>query len=457
MFVGRKQELNYLEEIYKSNNSEMTIVYGRRRIGKTELLRKFSRGKKHIFFSCDLSSESEQLRQFSKSVYRVTNEIFLKDNFFIDWNSALEYLFTSLPKDTKLVIIDEFPYMCNANSALPSILQNIWDKHSKNSQIKLILCGSYISFMEKEVLSSKSPLYGRRSGQIFLRQFSFDEATEMLPKYSRKQMIYIYSILGGIPAYLEKFDDKLSLEKNIKINILNKNSYLFAEPRFLLMEELRESGIYFSILRAISSGRTRLNEISQDTMINDRIKVNKYLSVLRELHIIERELPITEKNPIKSRKGIYKIEDQLIKFWFRFVYPNLYLLEENEVNYLWKNILLEQIDTFVGFSFEKICLEELKKMNKNNNLPFKFKKIGRWWDRNNEIDLLGYDDSKNFIFGECKWKNKKIGKKELDTLVKKSKLFDTKNKYFCFFSKSSFSPVLIKEANKENNIFLFKY
>ena len=457
MFVGRKQEMDYLKKIYKSNNAEMIVVYGRRRIGKTELLRQFSKKKKHIFFSCDLSSEAEQLKQFSQSLYRATNEVFLKDNVFKNWNSALEYLFTSLPKNINLVIIDEFPYMCNANSALPSILQNLWDKYSKKSQIKLILCGSYISFMEKEILSSKSPLYGRRTGQIFLKGLSFDETNEMLPNFSREEMVYVYSILGGIPAYLEKFNDQQSLEANIKVNILNKNSYLFAEPKFLLMEELRESGIYFSILRSISSGKTRLNEISQDTMINDRIKVNRYLSVLRELHIVTRELPVTENNPNKSRKGIYKIEDQLIKFWFRFIYPNLYLLEENEIDFFWKNIYLKQIDSFVGFSFEKICLEKLKKMNKNNKLPFKFRKAGRWWNKDKEIDLLGFDDSKNFIFGECKWKNKNIGKKELESLVEKSKYFDAKSKYFCFFSKSSFSPTLIRETKMRTNVFLFDY
>ncbi|MCK4642906.1 ATP-binding protein [bacterium] len=458
MFIGRSDELIYLNNSYRSKNSEMIVMYGRRRIGKTELLRKFAVDKKHLFFSCDLSTEKEQLRQISTAIYDLTKEPFLKDSIFTSWESVFEHLFTKFSESIDLIIFDEFPYLCNSNHALPSILQKLWDKYHKSKTINLILCGSYISFMEKEVLGAKSPLFGRRTGQIFLQPFTFEEAREMLPKYDKREMVYTYSILGGIPAYLEKFDDNISIEANVKEKILDKNSYLFSEPRFLLIEELREPSTYFDIIRSLAFGNTRLNDISQDTQIHDRAKVNKYLSVLKKLHIIDRQVPVTEDKPEKSRKGIYRLEDQLFRFWFRFIFPNISYLQEREVDYVWETKIESLLDDFTGASFEKICIERVKSLNKYNYLPFKFMKIGRWWDKSEEIDIVCVDEVGNYLFGECKWRNRKLGKKEYFQLEEKSKQFSVKGeKYFCFLSRSGFSPTLWNLAAKDKNILLFDY
>ena len=456
MFINRIEELNYLERLQKEQSARFIIMYGRRRIGKTELLRQFSKDKKHLFFSSDLSSEQEQLKQFSEKIFQLTGESFLQTQPFGSWEALLKYIFDHLVSKMPLIIIDEFPYLCISNPALPSILQKIWDEKGKESNIFLILCGSYMSFMEKEVLGSKSPLFGRCTGQMALHPLSFEDLKFFFPRYSEEDRVFAYSILGGTPAYLQRFSDHKTIEQNVKEEILNKNGFLFSEPRFLLIEELRELAIYFSILKAIAFGRTRLKEIVQETGISDSHKVNKYLSVLRELRIVKREIPITEDKPHKSRKGIYLLNDPFFRFWFRYVLPNMSYLEEGDINYVWEEKIKPSLNSFTGFIFENICLQRLKNLNRKNMLPFKARSIGRWWNNKEEIDIVAYDDKQSFIFGECKWKNKNVGLNELYDLERKANsFFDVKQKYFALFSKSGFSEELKNLSTQRKDILLF--
>jgi len=458
MFVNRTEELGYLEKLYKEKNARLLIIYGRRRIGKTELLRQFSKDKKHLFFSSDLSSEQEQLRQFTEKIYQVTGESFLQTQAFSSWEASLRYTFDHLIDKIPLIIIDEFPYLCVSNSALPSILQKIWDEKAKENNIFLILCGSYMSFMEKEVLGSKSPLFGRRTGQIVLPPLRFEHLKDFFSHYSKKDRVYIYAVLGGTPAYLQRFSDKRTIEQNVKDEVLSKNAFLYSEPRFLLMEELREPSIYFSILKAIAFGKTRLNEIVQETGIDDRHKVNKYLTVLRELHIVRRKVPLTEDKPHKSRKGIYILDDPFFRFWFRYIFPNMSYLEEGDIDYVWEEKIKPNFDSFVGFIFEDICIQQLKSLNKDNKLPFKAKNIGQWWNGREEIDIVALDGKGSFMFCECKWTAKKIGISMLDELQNKTNKFPgVARKYFGFFSKSGFSKGIKDLSEKRKDILLLDY
>ncbi len=458
MFVNRTEELGYLEKLYKEKNARLLIIYGRRRIGKTELLRQFSKDKKHLFFSSDLSSEQEQLRQFTEKIYQVTGESFLQTQAFSSWEASLRYTFDHLIDKIPLIIIDEFPYLCVSNSALPSILQKIWDEKAKENNIFLILCGSYMSFMEKEVLGSKSPLFGRRTGQIVLPPLRFEHLKDFFSHYSKKDRVYICAVLGGTPAYLQRFSDKRTIEQNVKDEVLSKNAFLYSEPRFLLMEELREPSIYFSILKAIAFGKTRLNEIVQEAGIDDRHKVNKYLTVLRELHIVRRKVPLTEDKPHKSRKGIYILDDPFFRFWFRYIFPNMSYLEEGDIDYVWEEKIKPNFDSFVGFIFEDICIQQLKSLNKDNKLPFKAKNIGQWWNGREEIDIVALDGKGSFMFCECKWTAKKIGISMLDELQNKTNKFPgVARKYFGFFSKSGFSKGIKDLSEKRKDILLLDY
>lgn len=458
MFIDRRDELNYLENLNKTKGACLLILYGRRRIGKTELLKQFSQGKKHLFFSSDLSSEQEQLRQFTEKIFQLTKDSFLQTQPFNSWEALLRYIFDHLSKTIPLIIIDEFPYLCISNNALPSILQKIWDEKAKRSNIFFILCGSYMSFMEREILGSKSPLFGRRTGQIILQPLNFEDLSAFFPDYSPQEIVYSYAVLGGTPAYLQRFNSKKTIEQNIKNEILNKNAFLYIEPRFLLMEELREPSVYFSILKAIAFGKTRLNDIVQETGLKERYKVNKYLSVLRGLHIIKREVPITEEKPHKSRKGIYILADPFFRFWFRYIFPNISYLEEGDIDFVWEEKIKTDFDGFVGFIFEDICIQKLKTLNTDNKLPFKAKSIGRWWNGKDEIDIVAFDNKGSFLFCECKWTVKKIGVNILKDLKEKADKFpDAVLKYYGFFSKSGFTKELEKLSKERKDIFLFNY
>ena len=455
MFYNRVNELNRLNQRYAQNTAQLLIVYGRRRVGKTALLKKFAEDKKHIYFLADLSSEKEQLASFTERIQIFTGDRSLLDNPFSSWHALFSYLANLAQKSRLIVIIDEYQYLQTANKALSSILQKAWDEQLKDSKIFLVLCGSYISFIEHELLAYKSPLYGRRSGQFFVHPLSFSEVTSFFPKYNLISRVTAYGILGGIPAYLLQFDASKPLKKNILQNILQTDAFLYNEPQFLLMQELREPRNYFAILKAIASGNTRINDIVQTSGL-ERGMVVKYLETLRNLRIVKREVPVYESNPEKSRRGLYRIDDLFFRFWFRFVFPNRGFVEEGRQDYLLNVKIWPQINQYLGTVFEEICLEFLLKKNAKGELPINVFKMGRFWQNHIEIDIVGFDEGKNnFLAAECKWSNKKVGTNILDELKTKTQhaFFKQANRIqYIIFSKSGFTEALKKKVAGEDTL-----
>jgi AAA+ ATPase superfamily predicted ATPase len=320
-FIDREAEIQFLLEREGSNKAELIVVYGRRRVGKTELLKEAFKKEKAIFFVADLGSDQDQRRRLSEAIGGLYPSPLLQSEQPPEWDPLLRYLIELGKKERTILILDEFPYLCSSQPALPSILQRIWDEIGKKSRLYLILCGSFVSFMEREILGHKSPLYGRRTGQLLVQPLPLNTLKGFFPGYSSEDRISAYAILGGVPAYLMQFSDHVSVARNIKRQVLHPTAFLYDEVRFILMEELRDPKLYLSILQSIAFGNTRLNDIVQRTGI-ERGPVSKYLSVLQELRLIEREIPVTERHPEKSRKGIYRLADNFFRFWFRFVLPH---------------------------------------------------------------------------------------------------------------------------------------
>lgn len=456
MFVNRKSELEVLEKRYNSPHSELFILYGRRRVGKTELLKQFIRNKKHVYFMADLSTENELIKMFAEVIVESLNINELRGATFKNWDALFNFLAEKARNERLIVVIDEFTYLISANPAFSSTLQRIWDTKLKDTKIFLILCGSYISTMEEEVLGIKSPLYGRRTGQFLLKPIDFLFINEFFPKYNIDQLIEVYAILGGIPAYLINFDDNKDIYENIKQNILRKDSFLFNEVRFLLMQELRDTKVYFSIIKSIAQGNTKLNDILMGTGLPDRNSVSRYLNILQEMDIIVRELPVTEKHPEKSRKGLYKIKNQFTSFWFRYVFPNISFIEEDNLEIILNKKILPSFNEYVSWTFEDICIDLLKKMNTNEKLPFIFERIGRWWDKTTKIDIVAYNND-NVIFGECKWrKNEKMGIGDLNSLRQKANRVNLHGRrFFYLFSRAGFKDELKNLAKEDSSLRLF--
>ncbi|MBI4791250.1 MAG: ATP-binding protein [Deltaproteobacteria bacterium] len=443
-FINREYELEFLRKIYREEKSQFIVLYGKRRVGKTSLVKEFARGVPHVYFLADKAPEKAQLQSLSEKVGLLYNDEFLLSRGFGAWHEFFRYL---KGKGKVVVIIDEFPFLIEANRAVPSIFQKGWDEDLKDSGIYLVLLGSSIGMMESEVLDYKSPLFGRRTGQMLVIPLDFWHARRFFPDKPDDEFMYMFAMLGGTPAYLLQFDPAADLWSNIRNRMLVPEAYLFSEPEFILREELREPRNYFAILRAISMGKTRAGEIINETGF-DKNMVGKYLSVLTDLKIIQREVPITEKSFEKSKKGVYLLGDNFFRFWFSFIFPNKSFIEERELDYLIENKIKPRLEIFTSQTFEAVCRSYVKKGFLD---LLKFSQVGRWWTKDAEIDIVGLnEDDNSILFGEVKWSVNKVGIDILADLQRKTALLDWGKKgrkeYFALFSRSGFTEELKQTA-----------
>lgn len=325
MFLGRDSELSFLEELHGSGRPELFVLYGRRRVGKTELLQQFCQRHRAVYFLAAEQRDRDNLRAFRQAIVEGLGDELAATVEFNDWTGALGFLAERAGKERLTVVLDEFPYLCEAQKSVPSQLQRFWDTRGKKSALMLVLCGSQVAFMETEVLSEKSPLFGRRTSQKRLDPLAPRDTLGFFPKWQLHDRVLAYAILGGMPAYLSRFDDALSIQQNVLREILRPEGFLFDEAQFLLRTELTNPATYNSILAAVARGAQRLNDIALEVGV-DATTANKYLTVLRELELIEREVPLSDPDPLRSRRGSYRISDRFLQFHFRYLQPHLSLV-----------------------------------------------------------------------------------------------------------------------------------
>lgn len=455
MFVNRVSELDLLERLFISGKAEFFVLYGRRRVGKTELLARFSAEKRSIFFVSDLGSEISLRSALSNAINAALFGADQINAVYSSWEDLFRALARAAQTERLVVVLDEFPYLVSAYPPIASILQRVWDQNLKNSQIMLILSGSYIGMMEETVLGYQAPLYGRRTGQYLLEPFQFRDAQQFFKHYSLEDQGRAYAVYGGTPAYLQTLQKDIPLAQNIHNGILRRGSFLYDEVRFILQQELREPRNYFAILQAIAGGRTRLNEIKQATGIEG---ATAYLDTLQQLHLVERRVPVTEMQPHKSRRGIYRLRDPYLRFWFRFVHPNRSQLERGGAQLILDNQVLPKLDLFTGLVFEEICQQFLWSAGLSGELPCIPLNIGNWWRANEEIDLVVICET-DVILVECKWAGKPIGTDILSNLERKTDLIQSELKrqkvYYALCSRSGFTDQLIQGAQTRSDILLF--
>ena len=336
MFVGRERELAVLAELAESGKPELFVLYGRRRVGKTELLQRLCEGRRAVYFLAAQVRERDNLRAFRDALRDgLGSEGMVEGIELPDWSTALAFAAERAGNERLVVVLDEFPYLCDSSKGLPSQIQQFWDTKGKKSSLMLVLCGSQVSFMEKEVLAERSPLFGRRTGQRRLEPLAPTEALEFFPRWPVRDRVLAYAIVGGMPAYLRRFDDSLDLARNVRREVLRPEGYLFDEVSFLLRSELTSPATYNSILAAVARGASKVGEIALAVGV-DSTTANKYLTVLRELRLVAREIPITEVDPLRSRRGRYRIADRFLTFHFRHVQPNLSLVHAGRGERVWE-------------------------------------------------------------------------------------------------------------------------
>lgn len=462
-FIGRKEELGKLEAEYQRDGS-FVVVYGRRRVGKTTLIKEFIKNKTAFYYLATEELEVQSMKRLAGVIGRATNNSLLNKAVFNDWLDLFQLVADYKPNEKKVLVIDEFPYLVKTNPAFPSILQNAWDELLKDNNVMLILSGSLIGMMLKHTLSYDSPLYGRRTAQMRLSSLPFNDVY-MASGLTFERAVEQYAITGGVPKYLEFFEDGRELVDQIKDVVLNKSGFLYEEPFFLLRSESLSAVNYFSIIKTIADGNHKLGKIAS-ALNQDTSSITPYLSTLTELGFIEKRIPVTEKNPEKTRKGLYFISDNFIRFWFHYVYPYKGELELDNVQIVLDEINKDFKEMFVAFAYEDICKEIFQNLCKKGSIDFVPSRIGSYWlnDFNNdtEIDVMAIDNQNKRIFvGECKYHNKSVDAQVYFSLKEKVENNDEIKKGFTgfeliygLFSKSGFTNRMLDIAKENVDILL---
>lgn len=452
-FYDREDELEALTSAFESPGHAFYVVYGRRRVGKTELLKEFCTGRPHTYF---LAAQESEQRQREKFVEQIADHFDERIPRIDAWDDAFRYLGEKIQGEELIVVIDEFPYLVEENDSLLSYVQAFVDEQLKGTDSMLVLCGSSVSTMESEVLGHESPLYGRRTGQIDLKPFSFQQAREAIA-YEIEDAVRSFAVTGGTPMYLTLFDYDLSLAENLQSHILSPSAMLYNEPEFLLRTELRTPARYMSILEAVALGYTTPNEIAGTTGIGSG-PLSKYLQTLRRLRLLDREIPVTASRK-KSKRSRYRVGDEFLRFWFRYVEPNRSSIEEAP-SVVYEGTIEPDLPNHVATTFEDISQEVIWEGVRRGEFD-PYSEVGRWWYGEDEIDIVGLaPDDDRILLGECKWTSDPVGPELAEQLREKAERVrwgpTSRDEQFVLFSKSGFVDGLEDEFDSAWTLFDLK-
>ncbi len=464
IFFDRDNELKKLITDIEKHRS-LIVLYGNRRVGKTELIKKTINKIGGIYLYVDNTKSSNLLLQeFSDTIRRYFNTSLFNPP---DWDLFIKGLFELSRNRQTVVYFDEFQRFEDINRSVFTALQKNVDLYIDTSRLSIVCSGSSVGLIKKIFMDRNLPLYKRATSIMHLKNFDFVTSYKYL-KISIYDAIKVYSIFGGSPQFYKYFrlNSIKNVEGMIKSIFLSSNSIYVFEPRDFITEEFgRRSQTYFSILYSISSGNTKVSDIANITDVK-ATSMQPYLFEMKDiLNLITYELPVTHKNNKIDKKGIYKLTDNYMEFWFSQFYPNINQFELGNYSGV-VNSLIQSVDVIVPHKFEEICKELMIYMSnkKVDILPFNIQKIGKWWGRNTnnnrdrdqeEIDIIALNEEKKAImFGECKWTHGLVGVSVYEDLKRKAMSVEWNNKdrndYFILFSKSGFTDKMRDIAEKDN-------
>ncbi len=457
-FVDRQRELWELNQLLASKRGQFVVTYGRRRVGKTTLLLHWTRqgNTKTIYWMARREPAAALRQSLARAIWQwaYPDEPLVEPPIFTTWEQLFAQLGRMVADQQVIMIFDEFSYAVEADSSLPSHVQAAWDHIFKEKMATLVLAGSHIGMMV-DLLNYDAPLYGRTTAQFHVEPLPFAVLAEFFPAYSAAERVATYAVIGGIPAYLERFDGTHSLSANIRHHLFQRTGMFRSEPAIMVSDLVRETRTYETILRAVGTGAHTPAEIAKSSSIAAQ-NLSPYLRRLRDLGLLERRIPATTP-PTERRtttRSRYHLRDPYLRFYFRFIEPNLEMIEMGLEELLWERIG-EQFRAFIGGTvFEELCREWVLLQAQQRRLPFTPELVGTHWAIDAQVDVVAINwREKQILLGECKWGANPVGKEVITKLIEIAPNVRPSEEWqvhYVFFARAGFSAAAQNAATAVN-------
>lgn len=446
MFLGRTSELKYLNTYYDRDGSQIMVVYGEKNIGKTSIVKQFVQDKPSYYYCARSASDREQRYQWGRELGNLEIKV-LKYPSFTDIFKAI----STETQGKKVIIIDEFQNIVKSSSSFMTELVQFVHSYWQSTHVMVILCSSSIGWVENSMVNKIGEAAYELSGFLKIKELPFEQMMEFFPGFSMEQCIEAYAILGGIPGLWVHFNDKLSIKENICRFILDRNSYLYEEGQRIVEEELRETGVYNTILASIAAGHHKLNDLYLHTEFS-RAKISVYLKNLMELELVEKIFSYDTEGKANTQKGIYRISNHFVHFYFKFLYPNISSREQMTPTEFYRTFVYPSVKSYVAEYFKTVCQQHIEKWNKWNRLPIEIDRIGEWVGKLGTIDVIAQNEEGETIVGICNWDKPMMRYDDYEWLlfcVEKAKL---RADYIYLFSVHRFDEKLTLEAKVKQNL-----
>ncbi|HOU15356.1 MAG TPA: ATP-binding protein [Anaerolineae bacterium] len=459
MFINREQELAWFEERYWSSKAEFIVLTGRRRVGKTALLAEFATAKPGVYFLAYLDSAEMLLRNLSASLWEAEHGAGAVTGSYGSWLGLFQAVGRLAAERRFVLILDEYPYLADAGERLASVIQKLWDETLQYSHVFLVLCGSYMSVMERDVLNRDAPLYGRRTAQLTLRPLTPGQMRDFLPGRSPVELIEAYALTGGMPAYLAELHPERSLWTNLSHTAFDPANILYHDGLTLLRDEMRDPRHYAAVLRAIANGYHTLSAIAQEAGV-ERSSLTAYLSTLQGAGYVERRVPVGIAPTAQRQRGTWHIADPYIRFWGRYILPYTGAIEKGQGAGLVEQVLRPTWEQFVAIAWEDVVRAAVYDLTARATPGFWPEVVGSWWDVGHQIDLAAVSYQQRVAWlGEAKWRNEPMNLQDLDNLQRRARAWQGNatgwRLYYPLFSRSGFTAPLRERAAGDPDVLLF--
>lgn len=459
MFVNREQELQWLAERYGSAKAEFVVLTGRRRVGKTALLTEFAADKPGVYFLAYLDSAEALLRNLSAALWQAEHGPEAAPGSYGSWLGLFQAVGRLAARQRFVLILDEYPYLAGASEHLASVLQKVWDEHLQHSQLFLVLCGSYMSVMERDVLNRDAPLYGRRTAQLTLRPLTARQMTAFLPACSPIELIETYAVTGGMPAYLAELRPARSLWANLRHTAFDPSNVLYNDGLTLLRDEMRDPRHYAAVLRAIANGHHTLSAIAQEAGV-ERNSLPAYLATLQGAGYVERRVPVGVVPAGRQQHGTWHVADPYVRFWGRYILPYTGAIEKGQGAGLVDQVLRPTWEQFVAITWEELARGAVYDLVAQHTPGFWPEAVGSWWDAGHQIDLVAASyQQRTAWLGEVRWRGEPLGLAELEALQRRARAWQGEETgwhlYHALFSRGGFTQPLRTRAEDDPDLLLF--